>query len=66
LPAWSPFLNPIEELFSKLKYHVKREYLDDTRTLLEKMEEGLRNISASDCQGWVSHSMSYFPRCLAK
>ncbi|KAI7884998.1 uncharacterized protein EV154DRAFT_398472, partial [Mucor mucedo] len=56
----------IEELFSKLKFYVKREYLDDTPTLLRKMEEGLRTISASDCQGWVSHSMSYFPRCIVK
>lgn len=65
LPAWSPFLNPIEELFSKVKYLVKREHLDDTPTLIAKLEDALRNVEVSDCEGWVRHAMSFFPRVLA-
>ncbi|KAG1469490.1 hypothetical protein G6F56_003230 [Rhizopus delemar] len=60
LPPWSSLLNPIEELFSKLKFFVKREHLDDTDTLLQKIREGLADMSANDCAGWISHSRSFF------
>ncbi|KAF7722504.1 hypothetical protein EC973_003066, partial [Apophysomyces ossiformis] len=48
LPPWSPFLNPIEEFFSKLKLMVRREPLDQREYLPERIAEGARHITLQD------------------
>jgi transposase len=56
LPPYSPWLNPIEECWSKLKIILRtiaartREALDDGIT------QALNAITASDAQGWFEHS----------
>ena len=51
LPAWSPFLNPIEESFSKLKSGVKRDRLADHDNLLSRISVSANAITREDCVG---------------
>ncbi len=50
LPAYSPDLNPIERLFSKLK---AARTVD---ALIEAMGEALRSVRVQDIRGWFAHS----------
>jgi hypothetical protein len=58
LPPYSPDYNPIEELFSYLKY-----YLKDHENLIQTIpapnvviEAGLNNVTRSMCNGWINDS----------
>lgn len=64
IPTYSPFLNPIEEFWSKIKYHIKRRPFDTGDTLTPRIMEACSKVTKEDCQGWIRHSISYFPRCL--
>lgn len=65
LPPYSPFLNPIEEAFSKLKWFVRMKHFERGKDqLIERIKEGTEHISTSDCEGWVRHSMSFFVPCI--
>jgi transposase len=64
LPPYSPFLNPIEEFWSKVKYHVKRSALDTNDTLTPRIKEACKTVTLSDCRGWIRHSVSFFQDCL--
>lgn len=58
LPPYSPDLNPIEEVFSAVKYYLRRQEAraidDETRHQL--INEALAAISREDIEGWFSHS----------
>jgi len=56
LPAYSPDLNPIEQLFSKLKAALRSAAARTVDGLIEAMGEGLREIRAGDIRGWFAHS----------
>lgn len=56
LPAYSPDLNPIERLFSKLKAWLRKTKARTVDGLIEAMGEGLRAVRASDIRGWFAHS----------
>ena len=62
LPPYRPFLNPIEEFWSKLKADVKRELLTKDDTLAPRITNSAHLFTSSECQGWIQHSMSFFPR----
>ena len=64
LPPYSPFLNPIENLFSKWKEMTKRANANCDVELLEAIEEGASLVTASDCEAYVRHMWSYIPRCM--
>lgn len=64
LPPWSPFLNPIEELFSKLKHNVKKHQLRHYDELLQRIRESASLITSDDCKGWIRHSLTFFARCI--
>ncbi|KAG2217216.1 hypothetical protein INT45_013961 [Circinella minor] len=64
LPPYSPFLNPIEEFWSKLKAGVKRHLLTTDDTLLPRIIDSANQITTQDCQGWIRHSLSFVPRCI--
>ena len=51
LPPYSPFLNPIEELFSTWRWKVYDHHPHDQISLLDAMNAGCLDISAEDCQG---------------
>ena len=56
LPAYSPDLNPIERLFSKLKAALRSTAARTVDDLIEAMGEALRAIRVGDIRGWFAHS----------
>jgi transposase len=59
LPPYLPFLNPVEECFSKIKNFVKKHPLDDQEGLCGRIKKGSYEISKKDCEGWVRHGISF-------
>jgi transposase len=60
LPAYSPDLNPIERLFSKLKAYLRSAAARTVDALIEAMGDALRAIRPGDILGWFRHS-GYVP-----
>jgi transposase len=56
LPAYSPDLNPIERLFSKLKAWLRSAGARTVGDLIEAMGDALRTIRPGDIRGWFGHS----------
>ena len=56
LPAYSPDLNPIERLFSKLKAYLRSAAARTIDGLIEAMGEALRAVRPGDILGWFRHS----------
>ena len=56
LPAYSPDLNPIEQLFSKLKGLLRSAAARTVDAVIEAMGEALRAVRLEDIQGWFGHS----------
>lgn len=55
LPAYSPDLNPIEAMFSKLKQALRSAQARTFATLIDAIGEALRSVSHRDIQGWFGH-----------
>jgi transposase len=55
LPAYSPDLNPIEEMFSKLKKLLRSAAARTVDALIGAMGEALRSVTAGDISGWFKH-----------
>ena len=62
LPAYSPDLNPIERLFSKLKAWLRSAAARTVDALIEAMGEALRAVRPGDILGWFRHSGYQAPR----
>ena len=56
LPPYSPDLNPIEKLFSKLKARLRKAAARDRETLWKTIGESLDTVSPSECT-------NYFDAC---
>lgn len=52
LPPYSPDLNPIEKMWSKVKAYLRAEAKRTTRTLTTAIGKALKTITADDCQGF--------------
>jgi transposase len=52
LPAYSPDLNPIEKMFSKLKTYLRTAAERTVDGLYEAMGEGLGTVIGRDIVGW--------------
>jgi transposase len=63
LPPYSPFLNPIEEFWSKVKAGVRRNALTADDQLSDRICEAVRMVTQTDCQAWIRHAVSFFARC---
>ncbi|KRH95030.1 hypothetical protein M153_500003141 [Pseudoloma neurophilia] len=63
LPPYSPFLNIIENCFSKWKNQVKRSNSNTVQELLTAINTELNCITQSDLQGYYRKMISYLPRC---
>jgi transposase len=63
LSPYSPFLNPIEEFWSKLKASIKRDQLVEGNLLSDRIREASKTVTLKDLHGWITHSVSYFVRC---
>ncbi len=55
-PAYSPDLNPIEKVFSKLKAYLRSAAARTVDGLIEAMGDALRAIRPGDLLGWFRHS----------
>lgn len=55
LPPYSPDFNPIEQLFSKLKAHLRRANQRAVEGLWEAIAQGLDRITVQDARGWFQH-----------
>lgn len=55
LPPYSPDLNPIEHLFSKLKAWLRAAKARTKEALIEAMGRALNAVRASDIEGWFRH-----------
>ena len=54
LPPYSPDLNPIEMLWSKIKAFLREQKARDAAILLDKIQEAYSTISLQDILGWFS------------
>jgi transposase len=61
LPAYSPDLNPIEKMFSKLKAYLRKAAARTVDLLYEAMGEALRSVTHQDIAGWF-RSCGYYTR----
>lgn len=60
LPPYSPDLNPIEELFSKVKSVMKaNEYVLEDYDLETSILCGFISVTSDDCVNWINHSGYY-------
>ena len=55
LPAYSPDLNPIEMMWSKVKAHLRQAKARNDPDLLSAIAEALRLVSAADARGFFRH-----------
>jgi transposase InsO family protein len=56
LPPYSPDLNPIERLFSKLKAHLRTAAARTFDGLIDAIGDALRAVRPGDIAGWFRHS----------
>lgn len=56
LPPYSPDLNPIELMWSKIKNYLRTLAARTKRTLLNAIGKALRTITADDATGWLQHA----------
>ena len=55
LPPYSPDLNPIEEMWSKVKQHLRSAAPRTHDDLIDAMGDALRAVTASDARGYFGH-----------
>ena len=55
LPAYSPDLNPIEMMWSKVKGLLRSAAARTAETLLVAIREALAAVTAQDAQNWFKH-----------
>jgi len=58
LPPYSPDLNPIEKMWSKLKAFLRKEKIRIASELPSAISKGFLTIRPKDCIGWF-HSCNY-------
>ena len=58
LPPYSPDFNPVEELFSYVKYYLKEHdlVLQSIPTLTPVLQAAFDSVTAQQCRGWIEHS----------
>lgn len=64
LPPYSPFLNPIEELFNQWKTIIKRSQPTDEEQLYVQIHNASEAITQEHCQNYVRHMETYLGDCL--
>ena len=55
LPQYSPELNPIENMWSKLKSYLKKMKVKTLQELKTYLKKGLDLITQYDCEAWFDH-----------
>ena len=60
---YSPFLNPIEEFWSKVKAEVRKNALTTDDILSDSICESVQMVTQADWQALIRQAVSFFPRC---
>ena len=55
LPPYWPDFSPIEQMWSKLKTHLRKMKARSREELDRAVAEGLKLITGSDCRSWFKH-----------
>jgi transposase len=55
LPPYSPDLNPIEKMWSKVKEILRSLKARTAEALLDAIGEALRAVTTTDAEGWFAH-----------
>jgi len=55
LPSYSPDLNPIEKLWSKVKEFLRATKARTKRKLLNALKKAFESVSLNDIRGWFRH-----------
>ncbi|KAI5151222.1 hypothetical protein ENBRE01_1981 [Enteropsectra breve] len=61
LPPYSPFLNLIENMFSKWKQFIRARNPVSEEGLLELIDQGAILISNENCAGFFRHMLRFLP-----
>lgn len=66
LPPYSPFLNPIEECFSKIHTSVCLQRAANTNSLIRSVEIAFKTVTSDDLRNWFKHSRAYHTMALRR
>ena len=55
LPSYSPYLNPIEQCWSKLKAILRSKQAREPTALDQAITEAIEAVSPVDAHGWFKH-----------
>lgn len=55
LPPYSPELNPIENMWSKLKSYIKKQKVKTFEQFEKCVKSGFNKITEYDCESWFEH-----------
>jgi transposase len=66
LPPYSPFLNPIENMFSQWKENVRNRRPSNKEELLSLIDSSFLNVSGDHCRDYYENMVEYLQRCLNK
>ena len=56
LPKYSPDLNPIEQLFGKLKHHLRRDQPRSRDAVCQAFAAALDTVTATECSNYFAHA----------
>jgi transposase len=64
LPPYSPFLNPIENMFTQWKQLVRAERPTNEENLMVVIDRTYRLVTEENCNSYYSHMLRFLPACL--
>jgi transposase len=56
LPPYSPFFNPIEECWSKVKNELRKSAARTNEALQAAIAQAIETVTAKDAQAWFKHA----------
>ena len=67
LPPYSPMVNPIEEVFSKIKFYARNVLADPTNSIHLKdiINQSVETITAANCNNFYTHMYMQLPAAAA-
>jgi transposase len=66
LPAYSPFLNPIENMFTQCKQLVRTERVSCEDELVVAIDTSFSRITQANCQAYYENMLTFMPRCIER
>ena len=56
LPPYSPDMNPIEKMWSKIKSFLRKVRTGDLPTLQQAITNAFASVSPDECRGWFMYT----------